>query len=574
MEASMPASWPLYSLSSSVTEVVTDGGLVVGPDQEIADAGAAVLEAGGNAVDAAVAAAFATGVVEPWSAGLGGSATITIALREPQQTATVEGHLVSSRHVRPEQYPLAPPEQEPDLIEVVFRMAPVIGRANLYGGTAVTAPGAVACLLTAQERYGRLPRAKVLEPAVRLAADGFNVNYLTSTYLLGVAAGLAEDPGCAGVFLRDGRPLRGPGSSYPDLLRQPQLARTLELIGADGAEAFYRGEIAQAIVSIVREGGGVLDVDDLEAYEPTVLDPAHAAPFGPISLLGAPDAGLPTLLQALYMFEAMAPASTVDKAVAWAKAQSAAFQDRFRYISSDPSVSVPWEVLRSIEYARARLAAEQAGGAPPDPATFAAAEPRAADKRPARGSCGHTSHCTAVDREGNLAAVTSTVLNAFGARLLDPVTGIVLNGGMAYFDPQPGSMNSIRPGVKVLSAMTPLVLSDPTRGPYAAIGASGGRMIISGLAQIVADLVLDRRGLQEAVEQPRIHAESKERVMLDTRWPRAAAEAIEEAGFTVVPTSEGPTTGSFARPNGVLIAPDGRRHSGVDPKKPVGIATA
>jgi gamma-glutamyltranspeptidase/glutathione hydrolase len=569
----MLATWPLYSLSSSVTEVVTDGGLVVGPDQEIAEAGAAVLEAGGNAVDAAVAAAFATGVVEPWSAGLGGSATITIALREPQRTATVEGHLVSSRHVRPEQYPLAPPEQEPDLIEVVFRMAPVVGRANLYGGTAVTTPGAVACLLTAQERYGRLPRGKVLEPAVRLAADGFNLNYLTSTYLLGVAAGLAEDPGCAGVFLRDGRPLRGPGSSYPDLLRQPQLARTLELIGAEGAEAFYRGEIARAIVGVVRDGGGVLDLDDLGTYEATVVDPAFAAPFGPISLLGAPDAGLPTLLQALYMFEAMAPTSTVDKAVAWARAQSAAFQDRFRYISSDPSMTVPWDALRSVEYALARLAAEQDGGAPPDPATFAGVGSGAA-KRPARGSGGHTSHCTAVDGDGNFAALTSTVLNAFGARLLDPVTGIVLNGGMAYFDPQPGSMNSIRPGVKVLSAMTPLVLSDPTRGPYAAIGASGGRMIISGLAQIVADLVLDGRGLQEGVEQPRIHAESKERVMLDTRWPRAAAEAIEEAGFTVVPTSEGPTTGSFARPNGVLIDPDGRRHSGVDPKKPVGIATA
>jgi gamma-glutamyltranspeptidase/glutathione hydrolase len=570
----MPVTWPLYSLSSSVSEVVTDGGMVVGPDQEIADAGAKVLAAGGNAVDAAVAAAFATGVVEPWSAGLGGSATITIALRDPQRTATVEGHLVSSRHVRPEQYPLAPPEQAPELIEIIFGMAPVVGKANLYGGTAVTTPGEVACLLTAQERYGRLPRAKVLEPAVQLAADGFNVNYLTSVYLLGVAAGLAEDPGCASTFLRDGRPLRGPGSSYPDRLQQPQLARTLELIGAKGAAVFYEGEIARAIVSLVKDGGGALDLDDLASYQPTVIEPALASSFGPVSLLGAPDAGLPTLLEALYLYEAMTPATPVEKAVAWARAQSAAFQDRFRYISSDPAVAVPWEVLRSADYARARLAAEADGAEPPDPNTFGDSSTAATAQPAARGSSGHTSHCTAVDRDGNMASLTSTVLNAFGARLLDPTTGIVLNGGMAYFDPEPGRMNSIKPGVKVLSAMTPLVLSDSTRGPYAAIGASGGRMIISGLAQIVADLVLDGLGLQEAVQAPRIHAESKERVMLDTRWSREAATAVEEAGFTVVPVSEGPTTGSFARPNGVIIDQDGGRHSGADPKKPVGIAIA
>src|SRR5207344_1465575 len=134
-----------------------------------------------------------------------------------------------------------------------------------------------------------------------------------------------------------------------------------------------------------------------------------------------------------------------------------------------------------------------------DPATFVGGLVAAHERRPARGTSGHTSHCTAVDRDGNLASLTSTILNAFGARLLDPATGIVLNGGMAYFDPQPGGMNSIRPGVKVFSAMTPLVLSDAARGPYAALGASGGRRIISGVAQIVADLVLEGVGLQEAV---------------------------------------------------------------------------
>jgi gamma-glutamyltranspeptidase/glutathione hydrolase len=150
---------------------------------------------------------------------------------------------------------------------------------------------------------------------------------------------------------------------------------------------------------------------------------------------------------------------------------------------------------------------------------------------------------------------------------------VILNGGMAYFDPQPGGMNSVRPGVKVLSAMTPLILADDDRGPFAAVGASGGRRIISGMAQIVADVEAGL-GLQEAIERPRIHAESRTHVALDTRWPGEAAAAVEAAGFTVVPTPEEPTTGNYGRPNGVLIGRDGTRRSGMDPKKPAGIAVA
>jgi gamma-glutamyltranspeptidase/glutathione hydrolase len=566
--------WPAYSLACTATEVATDGGLVVGPDQAVADAGARVLAEGGNAIDAAIAMGFATGVVEPASAGIGGSATLALALRDPDLLVTVEGHMVTSRHAHPDQYPLAE-DQEPELIEAVFGMAPVVGNVNLYGGKAVAVPGAVACLLAAHERYGRLARDAVIAPAVALAADGVPVSYLTAAYAAGIAPSLANDPGSAALFVPNGWPVRGPGSSPPDRLVQPAMARTLELIAAGGVEAFYRGEIAASILATVRAQGSVLDSDDFALYEPTIVDPAFEAPFAGTTIAAAPDAGLPTLMAALYAYEQLAPATEAEKAVAWVRAFMLAFEDRFRYMSTDPSVPVPWDVLRSQPWALARLAAAGNGDAEPDALTFSAVAPAArggGGLRPARSPSGCTSHCTAVDREGNIASLTTTVLNAFGSRLVDPGTGTVLNSGMAYFDPVPGGMNSVRPSVKVFSAMTPVIVSDPERGPFLGVGASGGRRIISGVAQIVAEVVLHGAGLQAAIEAPHVHAESNNEALLDTLWSREVAEAVAASGYTVVPLAEGPTTGNFARANGILIDGAGRRHSGVDAKKPFGIA--
>jgi gamma-glutamyltranspeptidase/glutathione hydrolase len=176
----------------------------------------------------------------------------------------------------------------------------------------------------------------------------------------------------------------------------------------------------------------------------------------------------------------------------------------------------------------------------------------------------------AVDREGNMVSLTQTVLNAFGARVLDPRTGVLLNNGIGYFDPRPGSPHSVRPGALAFSAMTPLILCDDG-GPVAAVGASGGRRIISGVAQIVAALAAGGVSLQDACEGPWIHTES-DAALLDVRWPAGTAESLEEAGFTVEPAEDTPTVGNFARPGGVMIGPDGRRRSGLDPTKPGGAA--
>jgi gamma-glutamyltranspeptidase / glutathione hydrolase len=572
------AAWPEFARSVHFNEVTSDGGLVVAPDPHVADAGASVLRAGGNAVDAAVAAAFAEGVVESPMSGLGGSATMTVATREPDRVAVIEGHMVVPSAARAEDYPLAGKQPERRVVpggwSVTFFDQPLVeGAVNLIGPKAVATPGFVACVLTAHERFGRLPRAQVLEPAIKLAAEGIRVSWYVAACIASEARALAHDPGCAELFLPKGLPLRGPVDRPGARLVQPALARTLEMLAAKGADVFYRGEVGASIVRTVRAGGGALDMADLERYQATVIESPPPARYGPYTMIAAPVSGFPTVVEALNIYAMCAgQAPRHDDAVAWARALKLAMTDRFLHMTADESVRVPWAALRSPAYARARLDAELNAKPPPDPHMFSSegTEPMQPAGRP--GTAGHTSQISAVDDEGNLVSLTSTILAEFGARVLDPDTGVVLNNGIGYFDPRPNTINSIRPGVQVLSAMTPLILSEDGRGPVAALGASGGWRIISGVAQMVAALA-NGLSLQQAVEQPRIHAETNT-VLLDVRWPREAASALEAAGFTVEPVVEEPTTVHFARPNGVIIDRDGTRRSGVDPKKPGGAARA
>jgi gamma-glutamyltranspeptidase/glutathione hydrolase len=573
--------WPSLVTSFHCNEVRSTGGLVTAPDPRVAEAGAAMLRDGGNAVDAAVAAAFAEGVAEPPMAGLGGGVTMTIALRDPDRTAVVEGHMIAPAAATPDHFPVAEKQPTASLApggwSVSFFNQPVVeGLVNVMGAKAVAVPGAVAGLLEAHQRFGRLPRARVLRPAIALAADGFRVNWFIAACAASDMRNLARDAGCAAVFLPRGAPIRGALDRPAARLVQPELARTLEVLAEQGTPAFYEGELGASIVRTVREQGGLLSEADLAAYRPTVVEPADRADYGPFQLFGAGTAGLPTVAASLYLYELGAHGrldvreGSGDDPAAWARALKLAFQDRFRYMTTDDTVEVPWEVLRSPAYATARHIAERDGAPAPDP--FALTGDTAPTGFGRHGQSGHTSQISAVDADGNLVSLTATILADFGARVLDPGTGVLLNNGIAYFDPTPGVVNGIRPGVQVLSAMAPLVLAQPGRGPVAAVGASGGRRIISGIAQIVAALA---RGasLQDAIERPRLHAETDD-VLMETTWPEAAADAVEAAGFNVVPVFEEPTTVHFARPNGVVIGPDGVRRSGVDPKKPGGASVA
>jgi gamma-glutamyltranspeptidase/glutathione hydrolase len=245
--------------------------------------------------------------------------------------------------------------------------------------------------------------------------------------------------------------------------------------------------------------------------------------------------------------------------VAWARALRLAFRDRFAHMTADPAGDVPWDTLLAPEYAAAQAAAERDGAASPDAAAFAAV----------RSGC--TSHISTVDEDGNVVALTQTVLDIFGARLLEPESGVLLNDGMMWFDPRPGTANEVRPGAPGLTAVSPIVVVGE-RGPLAAVGAAGGRKVISSTAQLVPHVVAGATA-QEAMERPRIHAES-DTVLVDERSPASTADELRRAGFDPLVVREEPTTWNFGRPAGITIDPHGTRHGGADPLKPHGIVAA
>ncbi|MFC4895162.1 gamma-glutamyltransferase [Streptosporangium amethystogenes subsp. fukuiense] len=524
--------------------------MVTAPDPRAARAGASMLRAGGTAVDAAVATAFATGVVEPYMSGLGGGAWLVV--REPGAPAAtvVCGPIRAPGLARPEMFAPAASAAGTGL----YNWPAVRDDANIVGPLSVGVPGAVAALCRAHARFGRLPLAQVLAPAIELAEAGHETNWFASSAICAEARTLRAFPSSAELFLPGGLPLRGPSQGPGDPLVQPRLARVLREIGAGGPDAFYLGRAARAIATAVTGAGGLLSEKDFGGY---VADESEVLPveIGPMRLYGPHATGVISVIEALQLVEAARRRGLDPGARLWARVLSHAFEDRLREVTTSHQGPAPWARLASPEYADEVVADWIAGGhsspAPPGGST--------------RAGC--TSHLSAVDDEGMTVSLTQTVLDLFGSRMVEPETGIVLNDGMMYFDPRPGRVTSVAPGAAGLSAVSPVVLTGPGDAE-ATLGASGGRRIISAVAQIAARW-RDGADLQEAISAPRIHAEG-DRVWLDSRDAGAAA-GLSAAGFDVQVVSEEPTTWHFARPNGIARRGGGAWSPGVDRMKPYGV---
>jgi gamma-glutamyltranspeptidase/glutathione hydrolase len=558
------------------TEAVSRTGLVTAMHPLAAEAGAEILELGGNAIDAAVAIGFAIGVVEPYNSGIGGIAVLVYHDAETGKSIAIDGTAPLPRAIHPGVFELV----EDDQRSGVYSWKAVKGDANNTGHLSVAVPGMVACLTEAHARFGRLPLRDVLRPAIRLAADGFDIDWSVAYTIAVHSQRLKQFPGTRESFFKpDGAPyMPSTFMSTPDRIVQPRLAETMERIAEQGADGFYRGETARLIADDMRANGGLLDEEDLASYRAIVYENPMVGTYRDVQLVASPELnGAPTTFEMLNIVEPDRlyhwGQNTVSSLHLIIEAQRRAFLDRFKYLGDPASAPTPTAGIVSKEFARERRATIDMRRATPD---AVAGDPWAFQPRPdgelvekpgTPGGEGNTTHFNVIDDRRNMVSCVSTLGYYFGSGVVTPGAGMVLNNGVMWFDPEPGSPVSVGPGKRIMTAGTP-VLALKDGKPFAAVGAPGGRRVISGVFQVLLNMLEYGMGPRGAIAAPRVHCEGRV-VDVDTRLPERVLEGLAELGHELVYRDENPVQQSFARPSGIMVDPaTGLLRGGVTPFGP------
>jgi gamma-glutamyltranspeptidase/glutathione hydrolase len=559
-------------------EVAAENGVVVSKDPRAAEVGLEILKQGGNAVDAAVATGFAISVVEPMMSSVAGVGFMLIHLADQGKNVVIEYP------------PRAPKAASPDMYKIVgggsnIGIYDVEGDENADGYRSITVPGTVAGLCLAHKLFGKLPLQQVMEPAIALAEEGSEVNWYLALSIGDSMDIFQRFPGSAAVFLPHGRPPKY--SPKPaERLFQKDLAQVIRLISKHGPDGFYKGDVAAAIEEDMKAKGGLITRDDLASYEAVARDPARISYRGYDVLTADVHFGATTLLQSLNVlgnFD-LAPLghNSPEYLHLFIEAARHAFADRYYHLGDQDFVEVPMKGILSDEYARhlagmidsrhARLEISEETEPWVHYETKAVHDPWAYEGRPkpaaayapsvaSDGDC--TTHFGVVDRDRNLVSCTQTAVSIFGSKVVSPGLGILWNNGMRWFNPKPGSANSIAPWKRPLTNMAPiLVLKDGK--PYLSIGAPGGRRIINCNTQVFLNVVEFGMGIQEAIGQPRVDASARE-AMADARLDAAALDALVAMGHNIAVVEESPADINFATPLGILVDHEnGRVHGGVD----------
>jgi gamma-glutamyltranspeptidase/glutathione hydrolase len=493
-------------------------------------AGAEMLAAGGNAVDAAIGALFALTVVEPMMVGIFGAGMTHLRLAD-------------GRHLVIDNYTTAPAAARPDMYRPVSDSWPDYLRAegdvNLVGLLSVGVPGTLKAWAEAVARFGRLDLETVMQPAIRHAERGFRATPYLVEAVKETAPDLARFPETARTFLPGGVPIK-PG----DLIAMPEYAATLRLIAAKGPGVLYGGDLGATVVDYMRRDGGIVTLEDLARYETIERQPVRGRYRG-FEITGAPPptAGGLHLIEMLNVLEGFDPRAlgfgTAEYFHLIAEVLKIGFADRNACTGDPAFVDIPVERLLSREHAaarRAQIRADRAG------------EYGAAPGVPA-GSA-HTTHVTTADADGNVVAMTQTINNLFGSKATVPGTGVILNNTMALFDPHPGTPASVAPGKRVTSSMAPTIVLRDGR-PVWALGLPGGVRIFTSVFQAVVNLIDHGMTLQEAVEAPRIWSQGQE-LEVEQDIPAAVRDALGARGHRVV--AVGGVAGGM---NAVALAADG-----------------
>ena len=527
-------------------------GMVASTSEIASRVGAGIMKKGGNAVDAAVAVALALAVTWPSAGNIGGGGFMVI--RKADGTAEALDYR--------ERAPMAATHDM-----YLDAMGNIIKGASTEGYKAVGVPGTVAGLALAHKRHGHLPWRELVEPAVRLARDGFTVNYFFANTLRGKTsnARLAKFSESRRIFLNDGKPV-----AEGERFVQPELARTLERIRLHGADGFYRGETARLLVEDMKSHGGLITAKDLESYVPTVRKPLLGTYRGyDIITMPPPSSGGIALLEMLNMLETRDVKGAGHNSAAsvhlLTEVMRRAFADRASYLGDADFVKVPVAGLTDRNYALSRLSDFEAEHA-------SSSKTVGAGKPPGYESA-ETTHFTIVDGEGSVVTSTYTLNDTFGSGVTVKGAGFLLNDEMDDFTSKPGvpndyqliqgEANAIAPHKRPLSSMTPtIVLKDGKL--FFAVGSPGGPTIINTVLQVVVNVIDYGMDIQQAIDEPRVHHQwlPDEIFWEDFGLSRDTREALEKMGHLF--RQKG---GSLGDAQGIMIEPGtGMRLGASDPR--------
>jgi gamma-glutamyltranspeptidase/glutathione hydrolase len=474
--------------------------MVASSDRLASEAGLEILRAGGNAVDAAVAVGFALAVTYPEAGNIGGGGYMVIRLADGRTAA------LDYREVAP----------AAAFADMYIDSAGRLTNAGIVGRAASGVPGVVAGLTEALARYGSLPLAKVMWPAIRMAAEGIEVNSVLSASIHGKESLIRQFAGAATFLPGGSAPV--PGTKFV----QRDLAETLRLIARDGATGFYRGRVAQQIAAEMQRdcgtgvverqrashGCGLITTRDLEEYKP-LWRTALRTTYRGYTLLSMPpsSSGGITLSESLNILEPFATLprfGSAEYAHILASAFQLAFLDRNAKLADPAFATVPVEQLTSKQYALQLQKTISLDRHTPTSEIVS---------NTTEGT--ETTHYCVVDAQGNAVATTTTLNNLYGSGVWIPGAGFFMNDEMDDFTSQPGKpnqfgliqgeRNAIAPGKRMLSAMSPTIVLDPRGHLFLVLGGRGGPRIITGTAEVILNVIDNRMTLSDAMSAPRIH---------------------------------------------------------------------
>jgi gamma-glutamyltranspeptidase/glutathione hydrolase len=530
--------------------LVTENAMVVSAHPLASEIGKEILEKGGNAVDAAVAVQFALAVVFPAAGNIGGGGFMVARM--------ADGSLASLDYR--EKAPLAGGRDM-----YLDENGDVISRLSTRGHLAAGVPGAVAGFAAAHQKYGKLPWAELVQPAIDLAANGWELTAREARGLNGNRDNFIEYNTVAPDFF-----LAAEGTEWKegDTVSIPDLARTLERIRDNGRDGFYKGETARLIVEEMKRGNGIISLEDLEQYEAVWRNPIQTEYRGyQIVSMPPPSSGgiaLAQLLQSVEPFDLGDYGFQSKEAIhLMVEAERRAYADRAEYLGDPDFYPVPRYGLLSEKYQAERMSSfnPQKASLSDDISAGTPAPPESEE----------TTHLSVVDAEGNAVSVTTTLNGGMGSKVFVGGAGFLLNNEMDDFSVKPGTpnmyglvggeANSIQPSKRMLSSMTPSIVAKDGK-LFMVVGTPGGSTIITSVFQTIVNVIDFGMSMQEAVAAPRFHHQWLPDVLMYERdgLDSIVVQSLEAMGHKTT------TRGQYGKVDAILVLPDGRLEGGADPR--------